>query len=95
MNTSLLIDVTGWIGAGCLLVAYGLVSAGRLQGRSVHYQLMNIGGAVLLSVNSGYYGAFPSVGLNAIWIAVGLVSLKAALRDGESRDSTPDVPSPR
>jgi hypothetical protein len=75
MSTSLIVDVVGWAGAGCLLFAYWLVSSGRVPGRSWRYQVLNITGAVLLSVNSGYYGAFPSVGLNIVWIAVGVQTL--------------------
>lgn len=81
MDIELIVDITGWAGAGCLLAAYWLVSGGRLAGRSWGYQSLNIAGAVLLSVNSGYYGAFPSVGLNIVWISVGLYTLYA-LRSG-------------
>jgi hypothetical protein len=77
MSVELIVDVVGWAGAGCLLGAYWLVSSGRVAGRSWTYQSLNITGAVLLSVNSGYYGAFPSVGLNIVWIAVGLHTLYA------------------
>ncbi|MFN2300875.1 MAG: hypothetical protein ABR565_03245 [Gammaproteobacteria bacterium] len=77
MDIELVVDITGWAGAGCLLAAYWLVSNGRLTGRSWAYQLLNISGAILLSVNSGYYGAFPSVGLNIVWISVGLYTLYA------------------
>ena len=81
METTTIVDLIGWAGAGCLLVAYWLVSSGRLAARSYTYQLLNIVGAVLLSVNSGYYGAFPSVGLNAVWIFVGVMTVRA-LRAG-------------
>jgi hypothetical protein len=30
MNTDLLVEVIGWLGAGSLLLAYGLLSTGRL-----------------------------------------------------------------
>ena len=77
MTVETLVNILGWAGAGCLLIAYWLVSSTRLPGRSWTYQLLNIAGAVLLSVNSAYHGAYPSVGLNAIWIAVGLMTLRA------------------
>lgn len=72
MANELIVDIIGWVGAGCLLLAYWLVSSGRVIGRSWSYQLINITGAVLLTVNSAYHGAFPSVGLNAFWISIGL-----------------------
>ncbi|MEX0900217.1 MAG: hypothetical protein WD081_05950 [Gammaproteobacteria bacterium] len=77
MTVETLVDIIGWTGAGCLLLAYWLVSSTGLPGRSWRYQLLNITGAILLSVNSAYHGAFPSVGLNAVWIVVGLMTLRA------------------
>lgn len=77
MHTETLVDIVGWIGAGCLLAGYWLVSSGRLPGRSWSFQGLNVTGAVLLSVNSGYYGAFPSVGLNIVWIVVGVQTMAA------------------
>jgi hypothetical protein len=60
--TGLLIDAAGWAGAGALLLAYGLVSTGRLNGRSFGFQLLNLFGAVGLLAN----GAWPSAALNGI-----------------------------
>lgn len=84
MTVETLVDILGWAGAACLLFAYWLVSSARVPGRSWTYQLLNITGAVLLSVNSGYHGAFPSVGLNAVWIFVGVMTLKALRDDGSA-----------
>ena len=70
-----LIDLLGWIGAGGLLLAYGLVSAGRLPGKGAVFQLMNLTGAALLAVNTAYHGAWPSAVLNIIWIGIGGVTL--------------------
>jgi hypothetical protein len=77
---NLLIDVTGWVGATALLAAYGLVSSKRLEGNSVRYQLLNLLGGGLLIVNSFYYGAYPSVGVNVVWIAIAIVTLLGARR---------------
>jgi hypothetical protein len=47
---------------------------------------MNLLGAVLVLVNSSYYGAYPSVGVNAAWIAIGAYTLAArlpAIRGGQ------------
>jgi hypothetical protein len=75
MEHNLVIDVLGWLGAAALLAAYGLVSTNRLNGDSVRYQELNLVGAVLLIVNSLYYGAYPSVGVNVVWIGIGLFAL--------------------
>jgi hypothetical protein len=66
----LVVDVLGWVGALALLVAYGLVSARRLEADAVAYQLPNLVGSLLLIVNTAYYGAYPSAMLNLLWVGV-------------------------
>ena len=63
------------MGVCALLVAYGLVSTRRIEGDSVAYQLLNLAGAALLIVNSFYYGALPSVGINLVWIGIAVYTL--------------------
>ncbi len=75
LNVNVLVDVVGWIGVVTLLAAYALVSTRRLQGDSVAYQLLNVAGSALLILNSFYYGALPSVGVNLAWIGIGLYAL--------------------
>ena len=75
MSVELIIDLLGRIGAAVLLIAYGLVSARKLAGDSVSYQLMNLLGSAFLILNSSYYGAFPSVSVNVVWIAIAAISL--------------------
>ena len=69
------IDLLGWIGAVALLFAYWLVSTHKVTGNSTTYQGMNLLGATLVLVNSLYYGAYPSVGVNAAWIGIGAYTL--------------------
>lgn len=76
----LLIEIVGWIGAGLILLAYALVSTGRIQARSVSFQLMNLLGAAGFVLNSGFHGAWPSTILNVIWIGIAAVSLARLAR---------------
>ena len=69
------IEVAGWIAAVLILTAYGLLSAGKLTGKSVAYQVMNIVGAIGFVINTGYNGAFPSAVLNVIWVGIGVWAL--------------------
>jgi hypothetical protein len=69
------IEVVGWIGAVLILVAYGLLSMGKLSGKSVSYQVMNVVGALGFVLNSGYNGAIPSAALNVIWVGIGVFAL--------------------
>jgi len=77
----LLIDIVGWGGALSILAAYGLLSFGRLLGHSRTYHLLNVLGAAGLTVNSGWNDAYPSVGLNVIWMAIGLYGMARGRRD--------------
>ncbi|MBN8814421.1 MAG: hypothetical protein J0J06_03115 [Sphingomonas sp.] len=69
------IEIIGWGGMALILVAYVLLSSGRIDGRSSAYQWMNVIGAVCFIINSGYNGAIPSATLNVAWAAIGLHTL--------------------
>lgn len=73
--TVLLIEAAGWTGAGLILGAYVLLSAGKLKGDSPAYQWMNLIGAAGFILNSGYNGAIPSMVLNVIWVGIGVFAL--------------------
>jgi len=69
------VEIAGWIAAVLILTAYGLLSAGKLTGKSVSYQVMNIVGAIGFVINTGYNGAIPSAVLNVIWVGIGVWAL--------------------
>ena len=70
------IEIFGWVASLIILIAYLLVSNGKLLGTSLTYQLLNIIGALGLLINSFYHKAFPSVALNAIWIVVAILAVR-------------------
>src|SRR3954447_9678193 len=76
--TLVIVNVVGWIGMALLIGAYALVTAGRLQGPGLTFQLMNLVGGAFLMVNSAYYGAWPSAALNVVWVVIGVVGLVRA-----------------
>ncbi|GAA4708077.1 CBU_0592 family membrane protein [Phytohabitans rumicis] len=71
---TLFVEAVGWAGAGCLLLAYALLSAGRLT-TGPAYQLLNLAGSVGLAVNAIVHSAWPSSSLNLVWLAIGLAAL--------------------
>ena len=73
--TEIAVEVVGWSGAGLILVAYLLLSMGRLTGQSPAYQWMNVFGAAGFIVNGWWHGALPSTALNVVWMAIGAVAL--------------------
>ncbi len=82
MSTTLqlLSDVLGWVGAALLLGAYALVSTKSVEGDSIVYQLLNLVGSAFLIVNSAYYGAYPSVGVNVVWIGIAVFAILRVVR---------------
>ena len=81
------IEVAGWIGASLILLAYLLLSAGRLTGQSKLYQWMNVVGAAGFVVNGWWHGAKPSAALNVLWFVIGAVALMRLARKGRSEAS--------
>lgn len=75
MNNPIFMDTLGWIGTILYLVAYLLISLKKLEGDSLAYQGMNIVAGILLVINTFYWRAYPSLGLNAAWISIGLFIL--------------------
>lgn len=69
------VEVVGWAGALLILLAYLLLSAGRLTGQSRAYQWMNVAGAAGFVVNGWWHGALPSTTLNVVWMGIGIVAL--------------------
>jgi hypothetical protein len=78
------VEVVGWAGALLILLAYLLLSAGKLTGRSLTYQAMNVAGAAGFVVNGWWHGAIPSTVLNVIWMGIGAVALWKITRPAAS-----------
>jgi hypothetical protein len=67
----LAVEIAGWGGAVLILGAYALLSAGKLTGRSLTYQLMNVVGAAGFIINGWWHRALPSAALNVLWLLIG------------------------
>ena len=85
MILAVAIEVIGWAAALLILVAYALLSVGKLTADDRPYQWMNVLGAIGFIVNSGWNGAIPSAALNVVWAGIGLAALwRIAHRKGSS-----------
>jgi hypothetical protein len=83
----LAVEIAGWAGATLILLAYLLLSAGRLTGQSLSYQLMNVVGAAGFIVNGWWHGALPSAVLNVIWLMIGAIATWRILKKRPSSTS--------
>ena len=70
----LAVEIAGWAGAVLILLAYLLLSAGRLTGQSLVYQGMNVVGASGFVINGWWHGALPSAALNVLWLLIGAIA---------------------
>jgi hypothetical protein len=72
---NIFVEALGWMAAALILLAYMLLSTGRVAARSRVYQGLNLVGAIGFIVNSGWNHAIPSAALNVIWMAVSCYAL--------------------
>jgi hypothetical protein len=70
----IVVEVVGWAGAALILLAYLLLSAGRLTGQSLSYQAMNVLGAAGFIANGWWHRALPSAVLNILWLGIGVIA---------------------
>ncbi len=85
-----MVHVVGGIGTVLVLLAYFLVSNGRLKSASLGFQGMNLVGAALLTVYGFLLFAWASVALNAIWGLIALFAMVRVLRARSARNVAPD-----
>jgi len=77
---SILLESLGWLGFGIIVVAYGLSSASIIKNDTVLYQVLNLVGALFLSIISFYRHALQPAVLNVVWFFVALSSLIMILK---------------
>jgi hypothetical protein len=80
MTLKTFVAIAGWVAAALILSAYGLLSFGKIQPRSLLYQVMNIVGAAGFIINCAYNSAWPSVALNVVWMGIGFYALRRNYR---------------
>jgi len=78
------VEVAGWSGAILILLAYLLLSMGKLTGQSLAYQAMNIVGAAGFAINGWWHRALPSAALNVIWMLIGAIAFSRLWRRGRA-----------
>ncbi len=86
-TAELAVEIVGWIGAILILLAYLLLSAGRLTGQSLLYQAMNVVGAAGFVVNGWWHRALPSASLNVLWLLIGAIASWRIIRKRGSSTS--------
>jgi len=80
MELVVIMDLIGWVGAACFLIAYVLTT--RIPGTSdtLHFHVLNLAGGICFAANAYYYGTMPLTVLNVIWIFLGTYAVIKILR---------------
>ena len=68
-------DLIGWLGTLAYIIAYLLLSIGKLKAEQKTYHLLNILGALGLIVNAIHLNDYPNIIVNAVWFAIGFIGL--------------------
>ena len=77
------------MGALLILLAYALLSLGKVTGQSVLYQGINVVGAAGFIVNGWWHGAIPSASLNVVWMLIGGFALLRILKRRRTEGTPP------
>ncbi|MEZ5979990.1 MAG: hypothetical protein R3F34_17500 [Planctomycetota bacterium] len=87
-----LVETLGWLGLVALLAAFTLSSLGRWSATSRASNLLNLIGAIGISIQAFAHGAYPPFTLNVFWAIVAVISLlrhrpsTSRERDGDGVD---------
>ena len=85
--SDLFVEVVGWAGALLILAGYALLTSDRVTAHSPLYQWLNVVGAAGFIVNGLANQAYPSAGLNIVWMGIGAVALWKIARKRTSSTS--------
>lgn len=73
-------EIMGWIGTITYIIAYLLLSLGKIRADKLLYHCLNILGAIGLMINAFYYRNFPSVFVNIAWFLIATLAIIIIIR---------------
>lgn len=68
-------DSVGLTGVGCILLAYYLLNAGRIDSKSLMYQVVNFVGAWLILFSLFFHWNTASVVIEICWISISTMGM--------------------
>jgi hypothetical protein len=74
-----IIVIISWLGVIFYIMAYLLLSIGRLKPGSPLFHLLNILGATGLITDSAYHQDIPYLAVNVVWLLIGLFAIGKSL----------------
>jgi hypothetical protein len=72
-----------------ILLGYVLITMGKVTGKSLAYQAINVFGAAGFAINGWWHRALPSAALNIVWLLIGVIASWRILKTkGSSTSAT-------
>ena len=75
-----MIEIIGWAGVVAYVVAYGLLSLGKMKPDRVNYHALNAFGGICLVVLSYHKADTPNLIVNVIWVVIASLSILRILK---------------
>lgn len=69
------VDIVGWLGAFCILLAFFLLTHKTIRSHSWTYLGLNLAGGVLLAVETFAHESHAAFTLNVVWVIVAVYGL--------------------
>jgi uncharacterized protein with PQ loop repeat len=66
------IEILGWIATCLVIMAFYLNTRNIIASDSKVFLFMNFASGLLMSINSGYHQAYPSMIANICWLTIAL-----------------------
>lgn len=79
-------NIIGWLGTFCYIIAYLLLSLGKIRSERPLYHFLNILGAVGLTVNALHLEDYPNVIVNLVWFGIAVAAVVLILRKRARED---------
>lgn len=70
----------GWVGSFAYLLAYLLLSLNKLKSSQKAYHILNIIGALGLTVNAVFIQDYPNVLVNIVWGVIAIMAIWLIVR---------------
>lgn len=85
INVETLVAIIGWLGVIFYIMAYLLLSIGKLTPGNPLFHLLNILGATGLITDSAYHKDSPNLVVNVVWLLIGLFAISRPLLGKSAR----------
>ncbi len=80
----ILFDAVGLIGVVCILLAYYLITVGKLTGKDISYHLINMLGAILLLISLYWTPNLASIVIEICWLAISFYGIYGIVKSRRS-----------